>query len=230
LVADEYTSVVDRTVAQIGSAALAKTIRSKRLRFIAVTCHEDVEPWLNPDWVYRPAEAKIAWRELRRRPPITLRIRRCATSQWRLFAHHHYLSHSLAHSAVCFLATWQDRPVCFSSWLPFFGKSQKGYKGTYREHRTVCLPDYQGVGIGNAVSDCIASMWTGLGYRALSTTTHPAMIGARKRSPNWNMVRKPSFGRTIEAGFHRATNRLTAGFAYIGPRLNSLTAKMLYGR
>jgi ABC-type ATPase with predicted acetyltransferase domain len=53
IVCDEFTSVVDRTAAQIGSAALAKTVRRAGLRFVAVTCHEDVEEWLQPDWVYR---------------------------------------------------------------------------------------------------------------------------------------------------------------------------------
>ena len=56
IVFDEYTSVVDRTVAQIGSAALAKTVRQRGQQFVAVTCHEDCEAWLQPDWVYRPAE------------------------------------------------------------------------------------------------------------------------------------------------------------------------------
>src|SRR5207248_3204768 len=42
IVFDEYTSVVDRTVAQIGSAALAKIVRQRGQQFIAVTCHEDV--------------------------------------------------------------------------------------------------------------------------------------------------------------------------------------------
>src|SRR5204863_2808518 len=41
VVCDEYTSVVDRTVAQIGSAAVAKTVRRRGQRFVAVTCHED---------------------------------------------------------------------------------------------------------------------------------------------------------------------------------------------
>src|SRR5690606_18854552 len=53
-VVDEFTSVVDRQVAQIGSAALAKAIRRRNQKFIAVTCHEDVEAWLDPDWVFRP--------------------------------------------------------------------------------------------------------------------------------------------------------------------------------
>ena len=35
--------VVDRTVAQIGSAALGRTVRRSGLCFVAVTCHDDVE-------------------------------------------------------------------------------------------------------------------------------------------------------------------------------------------
>jgi ABC-type glutathione transport system ATPase component len=61
VVCDEYSSVVDRTVALVGSHALAKTVRRGGLRFIAITCHEDVEEWLNPEWVYRPAENAFQW-------------------------------------------------------------------------------------------------------------------------------------------------------------------------
>ena len=49
---DEFTSVVDRNVAQIGSFALQKAIRRSDKKFIAVTCHYDVEDWLMPDWVF----------------------------------------------------------------------------------------------------------------------------------------------------------------------------------
>src|SRR4029077_11460921 len=188
VVFDEFTSVVDRTVAQIGSAALAKTVRQRGQQFVAVTCHEDVEAWLQPDWIYRPAENLFAWRRLRRRPTLALDILRIAASAWPLFAPHHYLSHALAPSAVCFLAAWNDRPVAFSAWLPFVGAGPP----TRREHRTVALPDYQGIGVGNALSAFVAALWKGLGYRAISTTTHPAMIRARLRSPLWQMHRAPA--------------------------------------
>jgi ABC-type ATPase with predicted acetyltransferase domain len=52
IVFDEFTSVVDRTVAQIGSFAIQKAIRKSSKQFIAVTCHADVEDWLLPDWVF----------------------------------------------------------------------------------------------------------------------------------------------------------------------------------
>lgn len=223
IVFDEFTSVVDRTVAQIGSAALARIVRQRQQQFVAVTCHEDVEPWLQPDWVYRPAENLFAWRRLRRRPAVALEIVRGSASAWPMFAPHHYLSHSLARSAVCFLATWRDRPVAFSAWLPFFGAGPKAR----REHRTVTLPDYQGIGIGNAVSDFVASLWAGLGYRVFSTTTHPAMIRARLRSGRWRMHRAPSFAPAHEGRFRHATTRLTAGFRYIGAPLPPVLARVL---
>lgn len=49
---DEYTSVVDRNVAQVTSIAVAKAIRKSGKKFIAVTCHRDVLEWLQPDWVF----------------------------------------------------------------------------------------------------------------------------------------------------------------------------------
>ena len=49
---DEFTSVVDRTVAKIGSLAVQKSVRRSDKQFIAVTCHHDVIEWLQPDWVF----------------------------------------------------------------------------------------------------------------------------------------------------------------------------------
>jgi ABC-type ATPase with predicted acetyltransferase domain len=49
---DEFTSVVDRQVAEIGSYAVQKAVRKTNKKFIAVTCHYDVEDWLLPDWVF----------------------------------------------------------------------------------------------------------------------------------------------------------------------------------
>lgn len=52
IVFDEFTSVVDRTVAKIGSYALQKAIRRDNKQFIAVSCHDDILDWLEPDWVF----------------------------------------------------------------------------------------------------------------------------------------------------------------------------------
>ena len=58
---DEFTSVVDRTVAKVCSAAIAKGIRQGHIpcRFVAVTCHYDVAEWLEPDWVLDMATGEM---------------------------------------------------------------------------------------------------------------------------------------------------------------------------
>ena len=52
IVFDEFTSVVDREIAKIASFAISKAIDRSNKQFIAVTCHYDVQEWLDPDWVF----------------------------------------------------------------------------------------------------------------------------------------------------------------------------------
>lgn len=58
-VVDEFTSVVDRDVAKIGSAAIAKTVRRRNQQFIAVACHYDIIEWLEPDWIFHPHRKSV---------------------------------------------------------------------------------------------------------------------------------------------------------------------------
>ncbi|MHB0967405.1 MAG: ABC transporter ATP-binding protein [Bellilinea sp.] len=224
---DEFTSVVDRTVAQIGSAAIQKTVRRRNQKFIAVSCHYDIVDWLEPDWVFQPHTGEfLLGRSLRQRQKIELEIKRVDSSAWKLFRKHHYLDTNLNTSAVCFVAYWNDAPVAFTAVLHFPHPKDATIK---REHRTVCLPDYQGVGIGNAMSAYIGSICKGNGMRFMSQTSHPAMIRARAASKNWKMIAKPN--RSSKAmpkgrgGLGKAKGdsdvamRLRATFEYIGPAL-----------
>ena len=52
VVFDEFTSVVDRQVAQTASLAVSKAIRRMGKQFVAVSCHYDIRDWLEPDWVF----------------------------------------------------------------------------------------------------------------------------------------------------------------------------------
>lgn len=219
VVLDEFTSVVDRTVAQIGSAAVAKAVRRTQKKIVCVTCHYDVEEWLCPDWMIEMPNGNFAWRSLRR-PPIELEIRRVRTSAWQLFKDHHYLNRSLSDSARCFVAFWRGQPVAFSSCIHVI-------PGCYREHRTVCLPDFQGVGIGNALSEYVAGVMSAK-KKYTSTTSSPSMIQHRLRSKNWQLTRQPSIGKldknrhkTRRIAAHsrtRAVDRLTTSFVYVGPK------------
>lgn len=52
IVFDEFTSVIDRTVAQTACLAIKKALKRTNKQFIAVSCHFDILEWLEPDWVF----------------------------------------------------------------------------------------------------------------------------------------------------------------------------------
>ena len=227
---DEFTSVVDRTVARIGSAAVAKGIRAGRIgkRFVAITCHYDVVPWLSPDWVLDMASGTLARGRLRR-PEIRLDIHPVRRGMWTIFKRHHYLSGELHPSAACFAGFVDGSPAAFTAVLFFPHPTRAGW----REHRTVCLPDFQGVGIGSAMSEFVAGMYRSTGKPYFSTTSHPALIRHRCRSALWRVTRKPAtavcpHGNGLAAS--GSVGRLTAGFEYLGPVRREDAVRLGVGR
>ena len=220
VVFDEFTSVVDRNVARIVSAAVAKGIRSGQIgcRFVAVTCHYDVTEWLEPDWVIDMATSTFSRRCLRR-PSIELEIVRCRRSAWRLFARHHYLSGALPQYARCFMALWQGEPVAFCASVSLIGR-----KNRWRISRIVTLPDYQGIGIGTAVAEAVAELHLAQGHRMNVTTSHPAMIAHCRRSPKWKCigVKKTGSQRSKQfiENYRSSLGRAVVSFEFLGEKKN----------
>jgi len=219
VVFDEFTSVVDRNVARISSAAVAKALRSDHIpgRFVAVTCHYDVLEWLAPDWVLDMATRVVTRRSLRR-PAIRLRIDRCRAAAWRMFERHHYLSGKLSPTARCYLASWNDTPVTFVAVIPLLGQ-----RGHWRITRLVTLPGFQGIGIGMKVATAVAAAYAARGLRMNIAGSHPAVIGHCRRSPHWRTVsirtpRKP--GRHVDATYHLPNDRAVVSFEYVTTKLD----------
>jgi GNAT superfamily N-acetyltransferase len=216
LVFDEFTSVVDRNVARVASAAVSKAIRTGRIecRFVAVTCHHDVTEWLCPDWIIDMGDSMFHGRRLRR-PPIQLEIVRCSREAWRPFARHHYLSGELSRFAQCHLALWDGAPAAFCATLPLIG-----YKKRRRITRLVTLPDYQGIGIGTALAESVAEMNREEGYRLNITASHPAVIAHCRNSPKWRAVgvKKTGSSRTERfiPNYHGSIGRAVVSFEYAG--------------
>lgn len=50
-VIDEWTSVVDRTVAKAMSHCVSKFARKNKKQIILLSCHYDILEWLKPDWM-----------------------------------------------------------------------------------------------------------------------------------------------------------------------------------
>lgn len=187
-VIDEFTSVVDRNVAKAASVALRRYVDKANLKNIVLaTCHRDILTWVKPDWYFDTTDGTLHDGRSLQRPKITLRLYPCRREIWPMFAPHHYLSHVLASSARCFLAVAEfegtSNVVGFVSCLPFPSGS---LKRAWREHRTVVLPDFQGLGIGPRISDAIAELHVIEGKRYFSRTAHPRFGAYRnKRNSGW---------------------------------------------
>lgn len=228
---DEFTSVVDRNVARVSSLAIQKAIRRQDRRFIAVTCHYDVQDWLMPDWVFNTDDMTFqlldAEAQKKNRPRLNIEIYETKRKEyfWSIFKKHHYLSYNFNPAARVFIATCNGDLCAFSAVLPFPHPIKKH---TWKEHRTVVLPDFQGVGIGTAFSDAIAQMLQDEQKTYICTTSNPAMIHSRANNPKWRTTRigRVSGGvRTAKLKGSFSTNRLTVSFEYIGERKSTTSQK-----
>lgn len=215
IVFDEFTSVVDRNVAKVASIALAKAVRAQKKQFIAVTCHEDILEWLEPDWVFCTNDMSYrATRGLLHRPTIQLHIYRCQPDFWRFFKKHHYMSGEIHRSARCFLAVLGKTPAGFIAILPF---PHPKARDIYRAHRMVVLPDFQGIGIGRRLLEETGTIYRENGKRFRITTSHPSLIGMLRKSPRW------ALGHQGRASAHSGSltgsgseRKLTTSWEFIG--------------
>lgn len=202
VVFDEFTSVVDRQVAKIASYCTQKAVRATEgKRFVAVTCHHDVEPWLMPDWTLNTDTMTFtdnrAFNEVglkKNRPVLTCQIRRVADKQraWNAFKKYHYLNHEHNSNGTAFTLHCNGIPAAFCSFIPF---PHAQVSKAVRIHRLVVLPEYQGFGLGSAILHEIASMQKNEGYRVFITTTHPALKHSLSKSAHWILLRQGKKGK-----------------------------------
>ena len=185
---DEFTSVVDRNVAKSCAAALRRHVTNAALQNIVIaSCHYDIIEWLQPEWIFDTSTGHRAGRRLERRPSINLRIEPCTADEWKSFGVHHYMNTTMNKAARCWLASWDLTRVGFVSALSF---PNQYLKNAWREHRTVVLPDFQGLGIGVAISNAVANIFVGEGCRYFSKTAHPRFGEYRNNSVLWRATSK----------------------------------------
>jgi len=226
-VIDEFTSTVDRTVAQVSSHATQKAVRRSGRRLVAISCHFDLVDWLQPDWLYRPDTEAFQWRHLQRHPPIDLEIAPVPHAAWPPFSRHHYLSSSLHGAARCWGAFYGEECVAFNSVIPFPHPQRANIR---MGHRLVVLPDYQGLGIGLRFDDWVGEYLNARGYRYHKTVSHPALISAYARSPRWHMMEganRPTRGgaKRLRKTMQSTRKLATRSFRYepVVPRIDQPT-------
>lgn len=234
IVVDEFTSVVDRQVAQIGSHAVQKFARREGRKFVAVTCHYDVIDWLQPDWVLEPATMNFVWRSLQPRPTIQGHIQRVKWDVWHTFAPFHYLTADLHKAARCFATIVDGKPTAFAAMLHRPHPQVRDIMGC---SRLVTLPDWQGIGMAFVLIDACGAMYKAIGKRLHTYPAHPALIRAFDRSKVWKMTSKPSLRSPLDGKRNKSElakkgygTRPCAVFEYVGPAMDRAAAlSMLEG-
>lgn len=125
---------------------------------------------------------------------------------WPLFAPHHYMSGKYnGHHA--WIVELDNQPVAFSSIIA----APSGYfKNGWRGHRTVVLPEFQGLGLGPQLSDWTAhyvvTILTNGQGRYFSKTLHPRLGEYRQKSPLWRPTR-----RNLESAYKKSAGRRGLG-------------------
>jgi ABC-type lipoprotein export system ATPase subunit len=225
IVIDEFTSVVDRQVAQIGSHAAQKWVRRNDRQFVAVTCHYDVTDWLQPDWVIDAAQGTFTWRSVQPRPRVDVEIKPVPYSTWRLFAPFHYLTDNLHKGARCYALHVGEQPIAFAGLLKRPHPKAKNIMGL---SRIVTLPDWQGLGAAFVLSDTIAAIYKAQGQRFRTYPAHPSLIRSYDKSPHYKLIQKPGYQSSNSKGITHGPNaklvdtwrngsRPCAVFEYTGP-------------
>lgn len=239
VVVDEFTSVVDRQVAKIGSHAVAKYVRRHERRFVAATCHYDVVDWLQPDWVFEPATMTLTWRSVQPRPRVECIVSPVPFAAWRLFAPFHYLTAKLHRAARCFvlfarLADEPDARFVPASFTATLRRPHPRTRNLMGFSRDVTLPDWQGLGLIFVLTETVAAAYKAIGESINTYPAHPAYIRTHDASPNWSLRQKPaqwnpnwSIGDDL---FHwKQGRRPNAVFQYAGPPLELAEARRLLG-
>lgn len=188
IVVDEFTSVIDRQIARIGALAFAKAWRRSSGRCVLLSCHYDILPWVQPDWVFDTGTGKFTGRYLQPRPKIALDVWQVDGSYWPKFEPHHYLKLPRMIAATYYVGTVDGELVCHVATSPKFDI------GGMRACRLVVMPEWQGAGVGTRFLDQVCDLqlqgqnkW-GRKCPTYFHTSHPGLAFALRRSKKWVQV------------------------------------------
>lgn len=238
IVVDEFTSVIDRQIARIGSQAFQKSWRKNnpKGKVVLLTPHYDILEWLQPDWVIdtktKTFERGLPWQ----RPKIDLQIWKVDQSYWKFYKPHYYLNLPMPVAGEYFIGTVDGELACHLCVTPRF--EIKGYRGT----RLVTMPEWQGAGVGSRFLNFIAQYHLdGNGrknrkYPMYFHTSHPQLCGYLRHSKKWTQCSAMLYGanktrsrnsivksqlknkNTVVSAGYGGHFRAVQGFKYIGDR------------
>lgn len=229
---DEWTSVVDRTVAKAMSHCIQKFAKKQNKQIILLSCHYDILEWVKPDWLIdcNKQEFILPTSEIfffNEREKLEFTIKEVGRETWRYFSKYHYLSDKLPggkiHTYGLFFGENQIGFQCFANYVP----NVKGKKEIFHSNRTVVHPDYAGLGMGiiliNKTSEIIQKKY---GYKIMAKFSSLPVYNAMIKQQQWKflgsktLMGKMKSGENMDrkAGF-REYGVKTYHFEYIGNKI-----------
>ena len=196
IVIDEFTSVIDRQIARIGSQAFQKAWRrgNPKGKVVLLTPHYDILDWIQPDWVIDTKTKTFVRGVLRQRPKINLDIWQVDRSYWKFYKPHYYLDLPEPVAAMHFIGTVDGELACHIVVAPGF--EVHGYRAT----RLVTMPEWQGAGVGSKFLNFIAQYHLdgngrgGHKYVTYFHTSHPQLCAYLRHSQKWVQVSAVLYG------------------------------------
>lgn len=229
VVIDEWTSVVDRTVAKVMSHCVQKFARNTQKKLVLLSCHYDVVDWLNPDWIVdcntqKFIDRRLLCREERARTEqLAFDVRPVTSESWKYFSKYHYLSEKMPggkiYSFGLFHGERQIGFACFANYVPI----KKNKTPIFHSNRVVVHPDFAGFGLGlrlvNAASSYLKKTY---GIRIMAKFSSIPMFRSRLKDPQWKLkdikrqIGKTKVGGTIERKTGYRENIKTYSFEFVG--------------
>lgn len=230
-VIDEWTSVVDRTVAKVMSHCVQKHARKTDGTIILLSCHYDVIEWLNPDWIIDCNKQKFVDRRLLRpgrKEKLEFTIKRVERSTWRHFSKYHYLNSNLPGGHVeCFGLFHNDEQIgfqCFANYVPWRDKSKPK---KMHSNRTVIHPDYAGFGLGILFINETSRIMAAQGFEVWAKSSAIPIYKSRLKYPDlWKLIKVDRAMKTIIGGNMKRYSGFrekvkTYSFKWIGPKAST---------
>jgi ABC-type ATPase with predicted acetyltransferase domain len=203
IVIDEWSSVVDRTVAKVMSHCIQKYARKFNKRIVLVACHFDIIEWLNPDWIidcnsqtYSDNRSMVGAFE--RTDRLRLDIREVGRETWPYFSKYHYLSERLPGGQIYTFGLFDgDNQIgfqCFAAYIP-------GDQKAMFSNRTVIHPDYAGLGLGIHLINETSKEMIRRKFRVKAKYTSTPIFKSMSKQPLWKctainkQIKKTKAGR-----------------------------------
>jgi len=239
IVIDEWTSVVDRTVAKVMSHCIQKHARKTGKKIVLMSCHYDVIEWLNPDWIIDANKQtyenrRLLWRDFKRTEQLQFDIYETDRRSWQFFSKYHYLSERLAGGKCYYYGLWsglnQIGFLAFSNYVPH----RKGTKMQLHFNRLVIHPDYCGFGLGIHFLNHCAKIVANKDYEVMGKFSSAPVYNALKQDKQWRLndvkrLHKIIIGGNMKRGSDGFTrNRAINNGNIAGFRLNVKTWSFKY--